>query len=44
MIQKQQDSQPDEASELEAPENEQQAMEEVQEEAAKERENERGYQ
>ena len=34
----------DEAPEHEATEDEEKAMEEVQEEAAKERENERGYQ
>ena len=44
MTQKQQDPQQDEPPELEAPEDERQAMEEVQEEAAADRENERGYQ
>ena len=44
MTQKQQDPQPGDEPKLETPEDGQQAMEEVQEEAAKERENERGYQ
>ena len=44
MTQKQKDPQQGEAPERDAPEDQEQAMEEVQEEAAKERENERGYQ